>query len=82
MQANSFFLAANILFGQYFVKQACLIARLLFNFLTPNTCKADPINKFHLDKLILLFHVMAYFLTKRLSQNYGPIESTKCIASF
>ncbi|WP_137402795.1 hypothetical protein [Echinicola rosea] len=26
MQANSFFLAANILFGQHFVKQACLFA--------------------------------------------------------
>ncbi|WP_137402688.1 hypothetical protein [Echinicola rosea] len=37
-------LAANILFGQHFVKQACLFACPLFNFLTPNTCKADPIN--------------------------------------
>ncbi|WP_162633199.1 hypothetical protein [Echinicola strongylocentroti] len=26
MQANSFFLAANILFDQHFVKQACLLA--------------------------------------------------------
>ncbi|WP_162633294.1 hypothetical protein [Echinicola strongylocentroti] len=45
MQANSSFLAANILFGQHFVKQACLFARPLFNFLTPNTCKADSVNK-------------------------------------
>ncbi len=56
MQANFFFLAANIFFGQYFVKQACLFARPLFNFLTPNTCKADPINKFLMDKLSSLFH--------------------------
>ncbi len=39
------FLAANILFGKYFVKQACLFAHPLFNFLTPNTCKADSVNK-------------------------------------
>ncbi len=45
MQANSFFLAADILFGQHFVKQASLFARPLFNFLTPNTCKADSVNK-------------------------------------
>ncbi|AWW30448.1 hypothetical protein DN752_10115 [Echinicola strongylocentroti] len=45
MQANSSFLAAYILFGQNFVKQACLFARPLFNFLTPNTCKADSVNK-------------------------------------
>ncbi|WP_188834931.1 hypothetical protein [Echinicola rosea] len=37
-------LAANILFGQPFVKQACLFAHPLFNFLTPNTCKADSVN--------------------------------------
>ncbi|WP_137401256.1 hypothetical protein [Echinicola rosea] len=38
-------LAANVLFGQHFVKRGCLIARPLFNFLTPNTCKADSVNK-------------------------------------
>ncbi|AWW30539.1 hypothetical protein DN752_10605 [Echinicola strongylocentroti] len=62
MQANSSFLAANILLGQHFVKQACLFAHPLFNFLTPNTCKADPINKFLMDKLSSLFHVVVYFL--------------------
>ncbi|WP_137402194.1 hypothetical protein [Echinicola rosea] len=47
MHANSFFFAFNILFGQHFVKQACLIAYPLFNFLTPYTCKTDSVNKSH-----------------------------------
>ncbi|WP_229683439.1 hypothetical protein, partial [Echinicola rosea] len=42
MQANSSCLASNNHFFHHFVKQACLLAYPLFNFLTPNTCKADP----------------------------------------
>ncbi|WP_137402762.1 hypothetical protein [Echinicola rosea] len=45
LKAGKPFLAANILFGQPFVKQACLFAHPLLNFLTPITCKADSVNK-------------------------------------